>query len=107
MIVPRKLHLLIGLDMCRGKAFGIFNLRTLYLTCLVMFEAGSALCGGAPSMNALIVGRIWAGMGGAGIYLGYVPSALLKMTKVADKQIEHSTPLPFLLPTPNGLFTLA
>jgi MFS family permease len=56
--------------MCRGKAFGIFNLRTLYLTCLVMFEAGSALCGGAPNMNALIVGRIWAGMGGAGIYLG-------------------------------------
>ena len=55
---------------CRGKAFGIFNLRTLYLTCLIMFEAGSALCGGAPNMNALIVGRIWAGMGGAGIYLG-------------------------------------
>lgn len=35
-----------------------------------MFEAGSALCGGAPSMNALIVGRVWAGVGGAGMYLG-------------------------------------
>jgi len=35
-----------------------------------MFEAGSALCGGAPSMNALIVGRVWAGAGGAGMYLG-------------------------------------
>lgn len=41
-----------------------------------MFEAGSALCGGAPNMNALIVGRIWAGMGGAGIYLGYVSCKL-------------------------------
>lgn len=53
-----------------GKAYGIFNLRTVYIASLIMFEAGSALCGGSPNMNALIVGRIWAGMGGAGIYLG-------------------------------------
>ena len=42
----------------------------LYVGSLVMFEAGSALCGGAPSMDALIVGRVWAGAGGAGMYLG-------------------------------------
>ena len=35
-----------------------------------MFAAGSALCGGAPDMNSLIVGRVWAGAGGAGMYLG-------------------------------------
>lgn len=35
-----------------------------------MFEIGSAVCGAAPSMNALIVGRVIAGMGGAGSYLG-------------------------------------
>ena len=36
-----------------------------------MFEAGSALCGAAPGMDALIVGRVWAGAGGAGMYLGW------------------------------------
>jgi hypothetical protein len=53
-----------------GKAFSIFNLKWLYVGSLVMFAAGSALCGGAPNMNALIVGRDWAGAGGAGMYLG-------------------------------------
>ena len=53
-----------------GKAYGIFNMKWLYIASLVMFEAGSALCGGAPNMDALIVGRVWAGAGGAGMYLG-------------------------------------
>ena len=37
---------------------------------VLTFEAGSALCGAASSMNVMIVGRIIAGMGGAGMYLG-------------------------------------
>ncbi|OCK81863.1 MFS general substrate transporter [Lepidopterella palustris CBS 459.81] len=53
-----------------SKAYGIFDVKWLFLGSLVTFEAGSALCGGAPSMNALIVGRVWAGAGGAGMYLG-------------------------------------
>ena len=53
-----------------GKAYGLFNVKWLYLLCLVQFAAGSALCGAAPSMAALIVGRVWAGIGGAGMYLG-------------------------------------
>lgn len=53
-----------------GKAFGIFDTKWLYIACLVMFAAASALCGAAPSMNAIIVGRVWAGAGGAGMYLG-------------------------------------
>jgi hypothetical protein len=53
-----------------GKAFGLFNVKWLYIASIVMFEGGSALCGAAPSMNALIFGRVWAGAGGAGMYLG-------------------------------------
>ncbi|SPO07260.1 related to aflatoxin efflux pump AFLT [Cephalotrichum gorgonifer] len=53
-----------------GKAYGIFNTKWLFIGCLTMFAAGSALCGAAPNMNALIVGRVWAGAGGAGMYLG-------------------------------------
>ncbi len=53
-----------------GYAYGLFELKTLYLASIVLFEAGSALCGAAPTMNALIVGRVIAGAGGAGMYLG-------------------------------------
>ena len=53
-----------------GYAYGLFEIKKLYLLSILMFEAGSALCGAAPTMDALIVGRIWAGAGGAGMYLG-------------------------------------
>ena len=41
----------------RSKTYGIFNIKWLYISHVITFETGSALCGGAPSMNALIVGR--------------------------------------------------
>ncbi|KAI0172250.1 MFS general substrate transporter [Hypoxylon sp. FL1284] len=53
-----------------GKAFGLFDNKWLFIGCLANFAAASALCGAAPSMNAMIVGRVWAGAGGAGMYLG-------------------------------------
>ncbi|KAJ5148571.1 hypothetical protein N7448_000149 [Penicillium atrosanguineum] len=61
-----------------GKLFGIFSAKWLYLTSVVCFEAGSALCGAAPSMNAFIIGRALAGLGGAGMYLGCI--TLLSLT---------------------------
>lgn len=53
-----------------GALFTNFNMKWLYIAGIVLFQAGSALCGAAPTMNALIVGRVIAGMGGTGIYLG-------------------------------------
>ena len=53
-----------------GRAYGLFDIKKLYIASLVNFAAGTALCGGAPSMNALIIGRVWAGAGGAGEF-GY------------------------------------
>ncbi len=53
-----------------GKAYGIFDAKWVFISCLVNFAAASALCGAAPNMNAMIVGRVWAGVGGAGMYLG-------------------------------------
>lgn len=53
-----------------GKAFGIFDAKWVFIACLVNFAAASALCGAAPGMEAMIVGRVWAGVGGAGMYLG-------------------------------------
>ncbi|KAK3376404.1 major facilitator superfamily domain-containing protein [Lasiosphaeria ovina] len=53
-----------------GTLYGHFNMKWTFLGGLVLFEVGSVLCGAAPNMNALIVGRVLAGAGGAGIYLG-------------------------------------
>lgn len=60
---------------------------------IVLFEAGSALCGAAPTMNAIIVGRVLAGVGGAGMYLGYVhtlslPSFEITSTVELDTDVE-------------------
>ncbi|KAL7929212.1 major facilitator superfamily domain-containing protein [Trichoderma chlorosporum] len=51
-------------------AFANFNLKWTYMGTVIIFEVGSVLCGAAPNMNAIIIGRVIAGMGGTGIYLG-------------------------------------
>ncbi|OTA99736.1 hypothetical protein M426DRAFT_268835 [Hypoxylon sp. CI-4A] len=53
-----------------GKLYGLFNAKWLYIASSVVFNVGSALCGAAPNIDALIVGRVLAGMGGNGMYLG-------------------------------------
>lgn len=53
-----------------GRLYSLFEIKYLMIGAVITFEASSALCGAAPSMNAIIVGRIIAGMGGAGMYLG-------------------------------------
>ncbi|KAK0637630.1 Efflux pump patC [Lasiodiplodia hormozganensis] len=53
-----------------GTLYNTFNIKWVFIATVVLFEAGSALCGGAPTMSALIVGRVIAGAGGSGIYLG-------------------------------------
>ncbi|KAM3064830.1 hypothetical protein ACMFMG_010459 [Clarireedia jacksonii] len=53
-----------------SKVYGAFNAKWLYIGALTLFMAGSALCGAAPNMTAMIVGRAIAGMGGSGMYFG-------------------------------------
>lgn len=53
-----------------GKAYAKFDNKWVFISCLILFSAGSALCGAASTMNVLIIGRVWAGAGGAGVYLG-------------------------------------
>lgn len=40
-----------------GKIFGQFNAKWTYILCVFLFELGSAVCGAAPTMDALIIGR--------------------------------------------------
>ncbi|KAI9879110.1 MAG: hypothetical protein M1830_009563 [Pleopsidium flavum] len=53
-----------------GKLFGLFDAKWLYTLSTVLFLVGSALCGGAPNMPAMIIGRVIAGAGGNGMYFG-------------------------------------
>ena len=49
-----------------------FDMKIIFIASVVLFEAGSALCGAAPTMDALIIGRVIAGIGGSGMYIGLV-----------------------------------
>ncbi|KAE9366275.1 MFS general substrate transporter [Stipitochalara longipes BDJ] len=53
-----------------GWCYAVFQIKYLMIGSIVTFEVGSALCGAAPTMNAMIFGRVIAGIGGAGMYLG-------------------------------------
>lgn len=53
-----------------GKIYDLFDPKYVYLTSALIFFAGSALCGTAPNMNTMIVGRVVADIGGNGLYMG-------------------------------------
>lgn len=58
--------------MCRGKLYGLFNVKWLFIFSVFLFEVGSAICGAANMMDVLIFGRALAGMGGVGLYAGVI-----------------------------------
>lgn len=51
-----------------GRIYTLYNPKWVYLSSLVVFEVGSAVCGAAPNSKALIVGRAIAGLGNAGLF---------------------------------------
>ncbi|KAI0487508.1 MFS general substrate transporter [Xylaria cf. heliscus] len=53
-----------------SKFYKFYNLKRTFLIAVVIFEAGSAICGAAPSSLIFILGRAIAGIGGAGIFSG-------------------------------------
>lgn len=61
-----------------GQCYAHFNVKWVLIGCIILFEAGSALCGAAPNIDALIVGRTICGVGGSGMYVGVL--TLLSMT---------------------------
>jgi MFS family permease len=53
-----------------GWCYALFEIKYLMISSVLLFEIGNAVCGAAPTMNGMIVGRVIAGSGGAGMYLG-------------------------------------
>ena len=82
-----------------GKLYTFWNIKTVFLVSIVLFEVGSAVCGASPSSTVFIVGRAIAGVGGAGIFAGAVsdvPAAPGRMRRLTPTQIVilvHAVPL--------------
>lgn len=55
-----------------GKLYAFFSIKATFLISILLFEAGSALCGAAPNSIAFILGRAIAGLGAGGILSGVV-----------------------------------
>ena len=53
-----------------GRVYTFYDPKWVYLGSLVVFEIGSAICGGAPNSTAFIIGRAIAGLGNAGQFQG-------------------------------------
>jgi EmrB/QacA subfamily drug resistance transporter len=51
-----------------GRLADMLGRKPLFLAGLAVFTAGSALCGAAPSLGALIAARCFQGLGGAAIF---------------------------------------
>ncbi|KAJ3303907.1 hypothetical protein HDV03_003380 [Kappamyces sp. JEL0829] len=51
-----------------GELCNIFGRKPTFMMSILLFEAGSLVCGIAGSMLVLIIGRIVAGIGGGGIF---------------------------------------
>lgn len=59
-----------------GKLYTCFRIKYVFLTAIMLFEVGSAICGAAPSSIAFILGRAIAGFGSGGVMSGVVRSIL-------------------------------
>lgn len=59
-----------ALQLFFGKIYTFYSIKWTFLVSIGIFEVGSAVCGAAPSSEALIVGRAVAGIGSAGLFSG-------------------------------------
>lgn len=73
-------------NMVWGRLYGQFNSKKLYIFNVFLFEVGSAVCGSAPSIDALIVGRANCGVGGSGLYVG-ITTLIAQTTTIPERPL--------------------
>jgi MFS family permease len=69
-----------------GRIYSQFDAKWLYIFNVLLFEVGSTLCGAAPNMPCLIIGRVLAGIGGMGMYIG-VMTLIAYTTTMQERSI--------------------
>ena len=53
-----------------GKVYKFYPVKPIFLSCVLLFEVGSAICGAAPNSTAFIIGRAISGLGSSGMFSG-------------------------------------
>lgn len=53
-----------------GLIYQLYSTKWAFLLSIIIFEAGSAICGAAPNSTTFNIGRAIAGLGSAGIFSG-------------------------------------
>jgi len=61
-----------GFILLYGRVYTFFPTKPVFLSGIVLFEVGSAICGAANSSLVLIIGRAVAGLGSSAIYTGAI-----------------------------------
>ncbi|KAH8878757.1 MFS general substrate transporter, partial [Thozetella sp. PMI_491] len=61
-----------GFVLLYGRVYALFPAKPAFLAGILLFEAGSALCGAARASWMLILGRALAGLGSSGIFTGAI-----------------------------------
>lgn len=61
---------LMSLQPTFGKIYSFFDIKTVFLLSLLVFETGSIICATSTSSSMFILGRAVAGIGGASLYSG-------------------------------------
>ncbi|EKM52461.1 uncharacterized protein PHACADRAFT_211715 [Phanerochaete carnosa HHB-10118-sp] len=73
-----------GLMLCVGQLVKTIPIKVVYIISIIVFEVGSVLCGAAPSMEVLILGRAVAGCGAAGITICSI-ATIATFTRLEDR----------------------
>ncbi|EGC42782.1 major facilitator superfamily transporter [Histoplasma capsulatum var. duboisii H88] len=76
-----------------GKFYSFYPVKWVFLSAILVFEIGSAVCGAAPTSEALIVGRAVAGIGSAGIFSGamiIITYSIPLGKRPIQRRIEHT-----------------
>ncbi|KAJ8059988.1 hypothetical protein OCU04_011600 [Sclerotinia nivalis] len=64
-----------------GALYKSFNVRSVFLASIIIFEVGSCLCAAAPTSASFIIGRVIAGCGAAGLLQGTLAIVGLSVPK--------------------------
>ncbi|KAK3339652.1 putative MFS drug efflux transporter [Lasiosphaeria hispida] len=73
-------------NMVWGRIYSQFSSKWFYIFNVALFEVGSAMCGAAPNIDVLIVGRAICGVSGSGLYVG-VMSLIAVTTTMAERPL--------------------
>lgn len=61
-----------GFILLYGRIYTFFPIKPTFLSGIVLFEIGSAICGAAQNSVMLIIGRAVAGLGSSGVFTGAI-----------------------------------